>query len=30
LPYVLVILFGMTLVLLAGDDDHDEARAGGR
>ena len=28
LPYVLVILFGMTLVLLAGDDDHDEARAG--
>ncbi len=30
LPYVLVILFGMTLVLLAGDDDHDDARAGGR
>ena len=28
LPYVLVILFGMTLVLLAGDDDRDEARAG--
>lgn len=28
LPYVLVILFGMTLVLLAGDDDNDEARAG--
>lgn len=28
LPYVLVILLGMTLVLLAGDDDHDEARAG--
>ena len=28
LPYVLVILVGMTLVLLAGDDGHDEARAG--
>ena len=28
LPYVLVILFGMTLVLLAGDDDRDEASAG--
>ena len=28
LPHVLVILFGMTLVLLAGDDDHDGARAG--